>query len=101
MCQVSSESAPHFNIGLCGRGFELSWRRKKKAIGTCHNSIYEWDPPSDKVGTPQNSSHYLVVGRGEGFLICDSINEALDHVHFPIIEMPYKSWIPPPKHPKP
>ena len=38
-----SESAAHFNIGPCGRGFELSWRRKKKAIGTCHNSICEWD----------------------------------------------------------
>ena len=50
---VGSESAPHFNIGSCGRGFELSWRRKKKTIGTCHNSICEWDPPSDKVGTPQ------------------------------------------------
>ena len=45
-------SFPHFNIGPCGRGFELSWRQKKKAIGTCHNSICEWDPPSDKVGTP-------------------------------------------------
>ena len=40
---VGSESAPHFNIGPCGRGFELSWRRKKKVIGTFHNSICEWE----------------------------------------------------------
>ena len=32
---VGSESAPHFNIGPCGRGFELSRRRKKMTIGTC------------------------------------------------------------------
>ena len=24
-----------------GRGFELSWRRKKMAVGTCRNSTYE------------------------------------------------------------
>ena len=25
-----------------GRGFKLSWRRKKRAVGTCRNSTYEW-----------------------------------------------------------
>ena len=27
-----------------GRGLKLSWRRKKRAVGTCRNSTYEWDP---------------------------------------------------------
>ena len=31
-----------------GRGFELSWRRKKRAVGTCSNSTYEWDPPEER-----------------------------------------------------
>ena len=31
-----------------GRGFELSWRRKKMAVGTCRNSTYEWDPPEER-----------------------------------------------------
>ena len=31
-----------------GRGFELSWRRKKRAVGTCRNSTYEWDPPEER-----------------------------------------------------
>ena len=46
---VGSESAPHFNIGPCGRGFELSRRRKKRAIGTCLNSpVSEWSPPAGR-----------------------------------------------------
>ena len=35
-------SLPTELVAPCGRGFELSWRRKKKAIGTCHNSTSEW-----------------------------------------------------------
>ena len=27
---------------------ELSWRRKKMAVGTCRNSTYEWDPPEER-----------------------------------------------------
>ena len=33
---------------LLGRGFELSWRRKKMTVGTCCNSTYEWDPPKER-----------------------------------------------------
>ena len=33
---------------LLGRGFELSWRRKKRAVGTCRNNTYEWDPPEER-----------------------------------------------------
>ena len=46
---VGSESAPHFNIGPCGRGFELSRRRKKRAIGTCpYSPVSEWSPPAGR-----------------------------------------------------
>ena len=31
-----------------GRGFELSWRRKKRAVRTCRNNTYEWDPPEER-----------------------------------------------------
>ena len=30
------------------RGFKLSWRRKKRAIGTYRNSTYEWDPSEER-----------------------------------------------------
>ena len=46
---VGSESAPHFNIGPCGRGFELSRRRKKRAIGTCpYSPVSGWSPPAGR-----------------------------------------------------
>ena len=46
---IGSESAPHFNIGPCGRGFELSWMRKKRAIGTCpYSPVSEWSPPAGR-----------------------------------------------------
>ena len=46
---VGSESAPHFNIGPCGRGFELSRRQKKGAIGTCpYSPVSEWSPPTGR-----------------------------------------------------
>ena len=46
---VGSESAPHFNIGPCGRGLELSRRRKKRAIGTCpYSPVSEWSPPAGR-----------------------------------------------------
>ena len=46
---VGSESAPHFNIGPCGRGFELSQRRKKRAIGTRpYSPVSEWSPPAGR-----------------------------------------------------
>ena len=54
---IGSKSAPHFNIGPYGRGFELSRRRKKRAIGTCpYSPVSEWSPPA---GRP----------RGEAFTI--------------------------------
>ena len=51
---VGSESTPHFNIGPCGRGFELSRRRKKRAIGTCpYSPVSEWSP---LVGRPRGGA---------------------------------------------
>ena len=46
---VGSESAPHFNIGPCGRGFELSRRQKKRTIGTgLYSPVSEWSPPAGR-----------------------------------------------------
>ena len=56
---VGSESAPHFNIGPCGRGFELSRRRKKRAIRTCpYSPVSEWSPPA---GRPRGGALTVMV----------------------------------------
>ena len=60
-----SESAPHFNIGPCGRGFELSRRRKKRAIGTCpYSLVSEWSPPA---GRPQGGALTGFLSPPQGF----------------------------------
>ena len=41
---VGSESASHYYKSLFEHGFELSRRRKKRPVGTCCNSTYEWAP---------------------------------------------------------
>ena len=73
--KVGSESAPHFNIGPCGRGFELSRRRKKRAIGTCpYSPVSEWSPPAGrprggaltKVGS-ESAPHFNIGPYGRGF----------------------------------
>ena len=41
---VGSESASHCYKSPFEHGFELSRRRKKRPVGTCRNSTYEWAP---------------------------------------------------------
>ena len=41
---VGNESAPHCYKSPFAHGFELSRRQKKRAVGTCRNSTYEWAP---------------------------------------------------------
>ena len=53
-----------FNIGPCGRGFELSRRRKKRAIGTCpYSPVSEWSPPA---GRPRGGALTRKIERKEG-----------------------------------
>ena len=84
---VGSESVPHFNISPCGRGFELSRRRKKRAIGTCHYSpVSEWSTPA---GRPQGGALTIILKWGALSLPTDSVGSE-SALHF---NMSLWSWV--------